>query len=264
MSAVVSCNLRCRRPRKIFSLAAPRRRRHFESPRVRAFFPPRCVGYPVTVHRAGNPYHRTVQIILNFRVQFFFFLPHRLGAVDPSSSVCTQTRRRTIATRSAGTCEKNCVRCVASPPDDDVTVYRTRHSGHGSAAVMNDSLAHAHGPSTMSKFLKLAHKFNSFYLNGTFSPRPRTARRHSGATWLPRGRRPPGSRRPFRPGTVCPSLFFRCRRLFCAPPARVFTNDPFFLLRTHAHIQVYRGENVARSSWTAFKWAWSGPPSRRN
>ncbi|KAE9526851.1 hypothetical protein AGLY_013499 [Aphis glycines] len=31
---------------------------------------------------------------------------------------------------------------------------------------MNDSTAHAHHRRTMSKFLKLAHKFNSFYLNG--------------------------------------------------------------------------------------------------
>lgn len=31
---------------------------------------------------------------------------------------------------------------------------------------MNDSAAHAHHHRTMSKFLKLAHKFNSFYLNG--------------------------------------------------------------------------------------------------
>lgn len=33
---------------------------------------------------------------------------------------------------------------------------------------MNGSPTHAQDTSTMSKFLKLAHKFNSFYLNGTF------------------------------------------------------------------------------------------------
>lgn len=138
-----------------------RRSANFKSSESRAVFrlsvlsaSYRCC-YPVIVPRT-IPYHGTKQNkIFNIRAQFFFFLLfHHINsysfAVRPIFVITVHG--------------ENCERCDLLRPSDDVL---SRLFGYYCRLAMY-VVSHANH-CTMSKFLKLAHKFNSFYLNGKCS-----------------------------------------------------------------------------------------------
>lgn len=123
-------------------------------------------------------YHRESQTNCEFpnksRLCFFFFF-----------FVCPTSTTVAIAVFGIHSSAENVRPSEFSPSDDALTLWRRRlhrqhrqqqrrqhqHAAHDNtkiryAPVMNGSSTVRAQHRTMSKFLKLAHKFNSFYLNG--------------------------------------------------------------------------------------------------